>query len=340
MTGIPRSTAAPRREPFRLAQIALALLGATLLALLIRRAGVAAIAETLARVRPGFLALDVLVVAVIFVALAMRWRLLARALGCDARFGTFLGARLAGLSIGTLTPGAKLGGEPLRAYLLARGGIAAGPAVATVIVDRGVELLANVVFALIYCALFAFRDATAAARVLAVVVAAGAGLGFAVRFGVKRLASGRSLVPARFRPLLERLGAAERVLAETDHALRELLFDHRRIVFATLGWALVTNAVIFADYLTIFAAFGPLPSLPDLAGSMLGVGLAHALPIPGSLGALEGAQAAVFRLAGAPDMAIVAASVARIRDVVWTIPGLVYLGLLALGRRNNPRPET
>jgi uncharacterized protein (TIRG00374 family) len=328
-----------RRDRVRIAQLALALLGAALLVLLIRRAGLEAIRETFARVRPGFLLLDALVVTAIFLGFALRWRLLARQLGGDARLGTFFGARLAGLSVGTLTPGAKLGGEPLRAYLVTRGGVPIGIAIATVIVDRGVELLANVVFALAYCALFAFRDATTAGRVLAVVVAAGVGLVLVVRFAMKRLEAGRSLVPDRFRSVLERVGAAERALDETDRALHELLFTHRRVVFAALGWALLTNLAIFADYLTIFAAFGPLPSLPDLAGSMLGVGLAHALPVPAALGALEGTQAAVFELAGESQMAIVAASVVRIRDIVWTVPGLVYLGILALRRRSGARSK-
>jgi glycosyltransferase 2 family protein len=321
------------RERFRIVQVVLAVLGAALLVLLIRRAGVDAILDTFARVRPQFLLLDALVVAGIFVAFALRWRLLARALGCDPPFRALLGARLAGLSVGTLTPGAKLGGEPLRAYLLARAGTPAGPAIATVVVDRGVELVANVVFALVYCALFAFRDATAAGRVLAVVVAAGVGLALAVRVAVKRLEAGRSLVPQRFRPLLERLGAPAQALADTDRALHELLFRHRAVVLASLGWALLTNVVIFLDYVTIFAAFGPLPTLPDLAGSMLGVGLAHALPVPASLGALEGAQAAVFELAGESQRAIVAASVTRLRDVAWTVPGLVYLAAVAVRRR-------
>jgi hypothetical protein len=38
-------------------------------------------------------------------------------------------------------------------------------------------------------------------------------------------------------------------------------------------------------------------------------------------------------------MAIVAASVVRIRDIVWTVPGLVYLGILALRRRSGARSK-
>lgn len=322
----------------RLVQALLGLLGLAVLALLVRRAGSAAIWDVLRGVRLPILLLDLSVVAAIFAGFAYRWRFLLRRLGVDAPFGAVLGARLAGLAVGTLTPGAKLGGEPLRAYMLGRGGWPLGPVIATVVVDRGIELLANVVFAVAYCALFAFRDASAAARVLAVVAAAGAGLVVVVRYWLRRLEAGLSLVPARFRAVLERLGASERTFGETDRALHELLFAQRRSVWIAFAWALALNLAIFADYLTIFAAFGPLPPLPDLAGSMLGVGLAHALPVPASLGALEGAQAAVFELAGAETrLVIVAAAVVRLRDVIWTIPGLVVLAAQALPGWRRPR---
>ena len=85
----------------------------------------------------------------------------------------------------------------------------------------------------------------------------------------------------------------------------------------------------------LFIAFGIWPTLPDLAGALLGVGLAHALPVPASLGALEGAQAAVFGLAeDDPRLAIVAATAARVRDIGWTIPGVLYLAVDAVRRRS------
>src|SRR5690606_8291138 len=107
-----------------------------------------------------------------------------------------------------------------------------------------------------------------------------------------------------------------------DEALRHLLFARGRLVLGCLGVALVLNAVILAEYATLFAAFGARPTLPELAGAMLGVGLAHALPVPAALGTLEGAQALVFDVTGGgTSLAIVAATVARLRDLVWTVPG-------------------
>lgn len=329
---------------YRLARIVLGILGLLLLIALIRRAGGTVIWSVLASVRVPLLLLDLFIVTAIFVGFALRWRFFLRRLELDLPLAPVLAARVAGLAVGTLTPGAKLGGEPLRAFLLGRRGLPIGPVIATVVVDRGIELLANVVFAVAYCTLFAFRDATAAARILAVVIAAATGLGLVVRFGLRRLEAGLSLVPARFRVALERLGASEHSLADTHRSLHRLLFVERRAVWVGFAWALVLNAAIFVDYLTIFAAFGPLPALPDLAGSMLGVGLAHALPVPASLGALEGAQAAVFGLAGAESrQVIVAATVVRLRDLVWTVPGVLVLaahGLVGLRSHESRRLKT
>jgi hypothetical protein len=102
-------------------------------------------------------------------------------------------------------------------------------------------------------------------------------------------------------------------------------------LLASLG----LNALILAEYAVLFVAFGARPTLPDLAGALLGVGIAHALPIPASIGALEGAQAAIFRLAGAGSAtALVAATAARVRDIGWTVPGVLYLAWRGLrGRR-------
>lgn len=312
----------------------LGLLGLVALVLLIRRAGAQNVWDTLSGVRPGWLVAWLAVEAVIFVGFALRWRMLLSSLGAKVPLGRLVGVRVAGLAVGTLTPGAKLGGEPLRAYLLARDGVQSGPAIASVAVDRSLELIANLVFAVAYCALFALRDSASASRVFVVVVASGIAFVLAITFFVRRLRRGGSIVPARMKTVLDRLGASEDAIQRTDDALRELLFARRKMLMGAMAASLVLNAIILAEYGVLFVAFGIWPTLPDLAGALLGVGLAHALPVPASLGALEGAQAAVFGLAeDDPRLAIVAATAARVRDIGWTIPGVAYLAVTALRRR-------
>ena len=325
----------------RLWRTLLAVLGLVALVALIRRAGAENVWDTLANVRPGWLLVWLAVEGVIFVGFSLRWRMLLRSLGAHLPLGRLVGVRVAGLAVGTLTPGAKLGGEPLRAYLIAKDGVPTGPAIASVAVDRALELIANVVFAVAYCALFALRDQETASRVLVVVVLSGIAFFVVTALLVRRLKRGGSIVPRRMTTVLDRLGASADAIRRTDDALRELLFAQPRMLAGALAASLALNAIILTEYGVLFVAFGIWPTLPDLAGALLGVGLAHALPVPASLGALEGAQAAVFGLAeDDPRLAIVAATAARVRDIGWTVPGVLYLAATAVVRRGPARGES
>jgi uncharacterized protein (TIRG00374 family) len=316
---------------FRTVQLALAALGVLVLVALVRRAGVDNVVETLAGVSPPWLALWLLTELAIFIGFALRWRALLTSLGTQVALPRLLGFRIAGLAVGTLTPGAKLGGEPLRAYMLARERVPAGTAIASVTVDRALELVANLVFAVGYCALFALRDSTTASRMLVVIVASGIAFIAGIAWLLRRLRRGSSIVPARMHAVLDRLGASRETIQRTDDSLRELIFARPRLMAGALLASLCLNFLILAEYAVLFVAFGASPTLPDLAGALLGVGLAHALPIPASIGALEGAQAAVFELAGdGARMAIIAATVARVRDLGWTLPGVAWLAWGAL----------
>ncbi len=133
----------------RVVRVVFAVLGTIALVALVQRAGVENVWRTLAGVRPGWLALWLLVEGVIFLAFALRWRMLLHSLGASLPLPRLLGIRVAGLAVGTLTPGAKLGGEPLRAYLASRDGVPVGPAVASVAVDRALVLLAKLFFAVV-----------------------------------------------------------------------------------------------------------------------------------------------------------------------------------------------
>ena len=308
------------------ASLVLGLAGATGLILLVRQVGPEPIEATLRAARPDLLALALALFGVVALGTTLRWGALLAVLGSRPAVFRLLGIRLAGVAVGALTPGAKLGGEPLRAWLVSREGVAAGAAVASVVVDRGLELAANLVFAVVYCGFFADRDATTAGQVLMFLLAVGAAFVAGAVFLVRRLGSGRRLVPERFAPVLARLGRSGNVLAATDHALRGLLVEHRPLLAIAFGISLALNVLVALEVAVLFAAFGVHLDLAELSGSMLGIGVAHALPLPGSLGALEGAQVTFLAAAGGGrQIQITGAIVSRVRDLVWTLPGLAWL---------------
>lgn len=299
--------------------------GIFLLAWLAHRAGTDAIAAALVRLDPAWLLVWLGLFFVVAFGIAWRWSLLVRALGIEVGVRELVAMWFCGVTVGSATAGAKLGGDPLRAWLLARRSSETGRAIASVIADRGIELTVNLVFAIAYCLIFALGDAELAEDMLIAVLVIAVVQGVMVVFLLRRLRSKRSLVPARFRGVFARFPRGAEAAADAESALHELLVERRPQALRAVGAAFVVNALIFVEFAVAFRVFGAAPDLSELAGSIMGVGLAHAIPVPGSVGTLEGAQVLVFGAGGAAGLMVVAAIVARMRDLVRAIPGAILL---------------
>lgn len=302
--------------------------GLVLLGWLVQRAGTEEIAAAFLRIDPAWLLIWLALFFAVAFGIAWRWSLLVRALGMDVRVRDLLAMWFCGVTVGSATAGAKLGGDPLRAWLLARKvqDGSTGRAIASVIADRGIELTVNLIFAIGYCMAFALGDPELADDMLRAVLAIAVLQVLLVAFLVARLKARRSLVPMRFGAVFGRFPAGAVALGDAEAALRELLFDRRSQALRAVAAATLVNALVLVEFAVAFRVFGAAPDFPQLAGSIMGVGLAHAIPVPGSVGTLEGAQAIVFGVGGGTaTLAVIAAIVARMRDIVRAIPGAVLL---------------
>jgi uncharacterized protein (TIRG00374 family) len=319
-------------------RIVFSVLGVVLFFWLVRQAGPQKILDTLDRLEPAWAAVYVPVFFLVAAGIALRWRMVLRAIGVSVPLSSLMSMWFAGVTVSSVTTGAKLGGDPLRAFLLAKRPVPTGLAVASVIMDRAIELLANLSFAIFYCTLFATRDQNLGQQLLLGVVLGGAVFLGTGAYLARRLARGDSLTHGRFAQVLERLGASPETLLDTEQALRTLLFERRAMLLRIVAWAMCVNALIFLEFTIAFRIFGASPGLPELAGAIMGVGLAHSLPIPGSLGALEGAQVAIFGLSGgAAGTAVVAAVVVRSRDLFRALPGALLMVLGRIGKSASSR---
>jgi uncharacterized protein (TIRG00374 family) len=282
-------------------------------------------------------------VAAGFAVPALRWQILLAGLGVRRRLGALTAYRAAGQSVSALIPSAKLGGEPMRVYLLLRARVAAPTAIASVVVDRTLDMGAAAVFAFLFALVLVRRDVPALAgafvSVLLGVVALALGTGLTVR----RLRSGAGLVTAAARATgLERLRAVHGrmdTLAAAETAAASLVADPRRLARA-FGVGVVANTGVLLEYHLLLAAFG-LPAGPlAVVAAIFAAGAAHSLPVPAAVGTLEGAQMFLFTTLGyPPEVGLAVGLAVRLREVVWIVPGLVYL----LGRGMVPyvrRPHT
>jgi hypothetical protein len=100
------------------------------------------------------------------------------------------------------------------------------------------------------------------------------------------------------------------------------------------------NLFVCLEYALLLGAFG-LPTSPlSIVAAMFAAGAAHELPVPGAVGTLEGAEMWIFSILGhPPEVGLAVGLAVRLRELVWMMPGLLYLtarGLVAPLARLRP----
>jgi len=268
-------------------------------------------------------------VVVLWATATWRWRLVLGGVCRPPRMWGLMWFRLAGQSISMLIPSAKLGGEPVRAYLLTRDGVAAAPALAGVALDRVLDMGAGTVFTVLFAALLLRSGMPSLEGTLEGVVFVASALLAGIWVTIRRLHGGRGVVTAMVRRTrLDRWGVIERRMAAVADAERcaQRLVAQPPLMATVFVVGLVINVGVLLEYKLLLAAFG-LPAQPiAVVAAIFATGAAHSMPVPAGIGVLEGAQMALFAALGYPaDVGLAVALAVRLRELVWLLPGLGYL---------------
>ena len=237
--------------------------------------------------------------------------------------------RLAGEAVNA--PTASVGGEPVKAFLL-RPEIPARDALVSVIADKttvvasqvillAIGLLASLVFVplshplmLTMTALLALQTVCAAGFVI-------------VQLGGLIGGGGR---------VMARLGMAPNVTEATleglDRALRSTYVERwRRLLASTLYHFSASAIETLEIYLVVWFAGVPMSMTAALGIGAFGSAVRFfSFMIPGSLGAVEGANVALFTAFGlAGSIGLTCTLVQRLREILWTAAGFAALSLLS-----------
>jgi putative membrane protein len=262
------------------------------------------------------------------------WRVLLP--DCRVSWISLAAARLAGEAVNLLTPTASLGGEPLKGYLV-RDRLPLDLGLASVVVDKTTVVMGQAIFlaAGLGVALLALQPSRAVTIAIAVLLVTETVCvsGFAlmqIRGGMA--AAGRILHRLGVGPV----GRHEDLLQRVDARLGYLYREHRVLVLLsallhTLGWAGGGLEI----YVVLTLAGLPVSLATALVVEAVGSAVRFAtFMIPGSLGALEGGNVAIFAAFGLPGAAGLSFSlVRRLREATWAIIGLAALAAFKAGRR-------
>jgi uncharacterized protein (TIRG00374 family) len=235
--------------------------------------------------------------------------------------------RLTAFAISYFTPGQNYGGEPLQVLYLARKHkVPQAKAIASVSMDRVIELIANslVLAALLMVVLIGRRETTdiplwQALSLSFFLVLIPVGFLLLIWLGHKPIA----WATGRFK------GKLANSLRKTEKQLRDLMRQNPRLVARGLGiGALVWVALIFEIWLSVYF-LGLQLGFVELAVVVVAGRIALFAPTPGALGALEASQVLAMRMLGYdPAYGFGLALLIRARDIFFGLSGFA-LGLVA-----------
>jgi hypothetical protein len=297
--------------------------------------------------RHELIALAIGITVVRFLIWSLKWMLFIKPLA-EVRFSRVVVILLAGLFVSTSTPGAQVGGEPLRAYYLAReAGIKKSAAMATVMMDKAGNYAAFFVFSLVSIfLLWLFLEIPPALKLLGEVLLLVLILAALSSTYIKKSDATQAKV-LRFvyhLPPLKMLRQRFSSYAAFENFLssRLELFLHTLRKISTRRSALVANLLLsFAMWSTsylktylIFLALGVnAPFLLVMAVKTVAILVGMASFLPGGVGATEAMMVALFAGAGIEGSAALA-GILLSRAIYYSFAlGLGYACLLWLRLR-------
>lgn len=288
------------------------ILGIGIVVLLVAATGAGEIIDAVSKIDKRIYSLAFLVQIIAIMVWLLKWKVLTRAIGLDVGTRRMFPILLSGIFVNTAIPSAKVGGEPLRAYMFSKlGKVPMDRSFASVAADRAVDGIPFIViifsslavvlfawdlplYAIVLLLLMSFFVLVFVVSFLYVCVRPGPAKGL-IQWIIRRL---RGII-SKFRPVKYVERRAEEFLEDLGSGAREI-FDKRRHVALALVLSFLYWFLAIIRMWLVFSALGYSISFGTL-GLAVTLGLVLQLvPIPGGLGVVEGVYILIFQAAGIP----------------------------------------
>ena len=230
----------------------------------------------------------------ILFAMCWRWSFMLRQMGTPVGFAALIRYRMGANFLSYITPGPQFGGEPLQVHcLVTRHQVPLEGALASVVVDRMIELMGTLLF-LSLCGFFVLPPLLENTTAMLTVMAVMTGVVLVIGVLIYALATGGA-------PLSRLIGRATRWIAwqkGVPNLVAFLQAGERQasgiLTDRLFGWYAFGGLLQWSGFLSelwmIYAFMGTPLSAYALLTVAVAARLAFLLPLPGGLGALEASQ--------------------------------------------------
>ena len=273
---------------------------------------------------------------IILLLVSGRWWLILRAQGHTIRYLSVAAYRLVAFGISYFTPGPQFGGEPAQVYYMRkRHGISTSSALASVSLDKILELLANFGFLLV--GIFVALGSGLLVELAPIqAVAWMAGPFILLLTYTLAIWKGKSPLASLLTRLPQRRGAILRLTRATALAEEQISQFCQRKPLVVLGASVLSIliwGVMTLEYWLALRFLGIQVDLLQAVAALTAARIAFLFPLPGGLGALEASQILAMEALGLnPALGLSISLLIRGRDI--TLGGLgILLGGIMTRRR-------
>jgi uncharacterized protein (TIRG00374 family) len=272
---------------------------------------------------------------------SLRWWLILYAMGYQLPYIKLAIYRLAGFAVSFLTPGPQFGGEPLQVFALkTKGNVDISDAVASVVLDKSIELLVNFtfltfgIFYVFFSGLLPGNQSVQAMALTGALVFMPAGYLAMLWLDWRPISTGLGILTgrktgkARLHDWYVMVRDAE---DQAAHFCRCKPFWLISVVFVSL---MVWGGMVFEFHLA-FRFLGLHLTLQQVIFTMVLARIAMLLPLPGGVGPVEASQVWAIGMLGFDSVyAVGVMLLARARDL--SLAGIGMLFALSLTHDNLP----
>ena len=263
--------------------------------------------------------------------LALRWYIIVKAFNHDVPFLRIFLYRLSGYAIGYITPQAHVGGEPVRAMLLKKHNVDFKEGFGTVLVDKSMQMMTDILFALIWVIYFILHFSTD--NNIAFVLVGGISVSVLfLAFYFYRMIKNKPFFSALFniRPL-RKFEKAKEQTKEVEEIIHTFYVKQFKYFFLNIVINVLAYVLMIFEYGTILRLFGYDPTLSSILILIGGVAMSYSLPVPMALGVLEFAQVKALEFLDMDrSIGLSMSLLVRAKDLIRTTVGLgvtAYFGL-------------
>ncbi|MBT3721591.1 flippase-like domain-containing protein [archaeon] len=264
-----------------------------------------------------------------------RWSIVIKAFKFKVPYFNLFFYRMSGYAVGYLSPQAHIGGEPVRALLLKRNGINFKQGISTILIDKTMLLVTDIVFILTAAIMmFLHYSISNNIKIIFSVILTGViilvGTYFHCMFTKKPFFS--AIFNITFWRHNKKIKKIRKEIEEIEHTIHTFYKKHFRYFFVVVAIQMIMYLLMFLEYYFALALFNFAPN-PFVVFMLMGaVAISYSMPVPMALGVLETSQVSALSMLNMERAIGLSISLlVRAKDLLRTLIGglaLLYFGVI------------